>query len=128
MQDRSIDGALLALRKNIIRDKLDGLEHVEALLWLRSVPMPEVRTRRRPCAARCGHMRAFILEALRDGPKPRKEIVRYVAGKRPDIPPEVTYKRVDQSLWKAKLAGLVAREGRLWRSTRLYEERTPPTT
>jgi hypothetical protein len=42
MQDKTIDGALLALRKQIIREKREGLAHVEALLALRGVHMPAV--------------------------------------------------------------------------------------
>ena len=41
--DKSIDRALLAPRKKIIRGNLDGLDHVEALLAMRGVDMPEVR-------------------------------------------------------------------------------------
>ncbi|MTJ05746.1 MAG: hypothetical protein FH759_13765, partial [Sediminimonas qiaohouensis] len=47
MQDRTIDNALLALRKEIVRHGRDGLDHVEALLTLRGVELPEY-TRRLP--------------------------------------------------------------------------------
>jgi hypothetical protein len=61
MQDKSIDGALLAPRKNIIRGRLDGLAHVEALLLLRGVDMPRVLPVKRPDAARRGHMSRMVL-------------------------------------------------------------------
>ena len=114
MQDKSIDGALLALRKQIIWGKLDGLGHVEALLRMRGVDMPAVLPAKNANVAYRGHVRALICEALRDGPKTRAEIVRYVASERPTLPPETVYRRTDQVLWKMGKAGLVVREGRVW--------------
>lgn len=119
MLDKSIDGALLALRKQIIRGKLDGLDHVEALLVMRGVGIPTVLPARRSCAAGRGQTRAMVLDVLRDGPKPRKDIVRHVAALRPQIPPEVVYARVDKVLWKTRKSGLIDRDfgpdGCLWR-------------
>lgn len=40
MQDKTIDNALLALRRQIIRSEGDGLDHVEALLTQRGVRIP----------------------------------------------------------------------------------------
>lgn len=119
MQDRTINNALLALRKQIIRGKRDGLDHVEALLSIRGVAMPVVLPARRSCAAGRGQSRALIYDALRNGPKLRRDIVRYVANHRPEIPADVAYRRVDQCLWKMKKAGLVVQDfrlgGCLWR-------------
>ncbi|WP_159458612.1 hypothetical protein [Roseisalinus antarcticus] len=42
MQDKTIDNALLALRKDMIRNGGDGLTHVEALLTMRGVGLPAV--------------------------------------------------------------------------------------
>ena len=39
MQDKAINNALLALRRQIIRENLDGLAEVETLLRLRGVPL-----------------------------------------------------------------------------------------
>jgi hypothetical protein len=114
MQDKSINGALLALRKQIIRGNLDGMAHVEALLALRGVDMPRVVVREAPVAKR-STMRWMVLDALRDGPKTRKKIVAYVAPLRPDVPPERLYWRVDAALAKLHHAGKVRRNGRLWR-------------
>lgn len=114
MQDKSIDNALLALRKQIIRGNLDGLAHVEALLALRGVPMPRVMPDKRPDAARRGHMRWIVLDALRDGPKPFREVVAYVSERRPEITYEAAYQRTGQVLWKLRIAGMVRREGRAW--------------
>ncbi len=119
MQDKSINGALLALRKQIIRRDLDGLAHVEALLVMRGVDMPRVMPARRACAAGQGQSRAMVLDALRDGPKLRKDIVRHVASRRPEIPPDVAYARVDRVLWKMRKVGLIDRgfgpDGCLWK-------------
>ena len=51
VQDRTIDGALLAPRKQIIRGNLDALDHVEALLALHGVHMPLVRSASFPMAS-----------------------------------------------------------------------------
>ena len=115
MQDKSINGALLALRKQIIRGKLDGLGHVEALLGMRGVDMPAVLPAKRATSLKKGHARAAVLEALRGGPKRRPEIVAHFARKWPDQPHAVNYKRVDHALDKMRIAGLVVREGRVWR-------------
>jgi len=69
MQDKSVNSALLALRKQIIRGDLDGLAHVEALLAMRGVAMPAVLPAKRPDVVRRGHMAVMIPNALRDGPK-----------------------------------------------------------
>uniref|UniRef100_UPI0025FD4587 hypothetical protein n=1 Tax=Planktotalea sp. TaxID=2029877 RepID=UPI0025FD4587 len=65
MQAKSINGALLALRKQIISGKLDGLAHFEALLVMRGVELPEVRIAKKADVARRGHMRALVFEVLR---------------------------------------------------------------
>ena len=118
MQDKSIDGALLALRKQIIRGDLDGLAHVEALLVLRGVQMPAVLPPKRPDAARRGHMTMMISNALRDGPKPMHEIAAYIAARRPEIDSDVAYQRTTQALANMKFRGQVQNDGcygGLWR-------------
>jgi hypothetical protein len=115
MLDKSIDGALLALRKQIIRGDGKGLEHVEALLALRGVPMPQVRAPRKVDVARCRQMRLLVLAALKDGPKPLPEIAACVAAaKRPELPPKAAYTRTWQALARLKRTGLARRDGRLW--------------
>lgn len=115
MQERSIDNALLALRKQITREKLDGLCHVEALLTLRGVHMPAVLPTKRDDVARRGHMSLMIMGALRDGPKTLPDIVAAVAARRPELPYSAAYKRTGQALANMKLRGQVVRDGRLWR-------------
>lgn len=119
MQDKTINNVLLALRKNLIRDAGGGLTHVEKLLAMRDVPMPAVLPARKQCAAGRGISRAMVMDALRDGPKLRRDIVRHVAAQRPEIPADVAYRRVDQCLWKMRKAGLIVQDfgpdGCLWR-------------
>jgi len=115
MLDKSIDGALLALRKQIIRGDGEGLAHVEALLCLREVPMPRVMPAKRRDAARRGHMRLLVLDALRGGPKPYREIVAYVSERRPDIAYVAAYQRTGQVLWKLRNDGVVHLDGLQWK-------------
>ncbi|MEW9919466.1 hypothetical protein AB2B41_07625 [Marimonas sp. MJW-29] len=114
MQDRTIDSALLALRKQIIRNKGEGLEHVEELLRMRGVHMPRVLPPKRKDVAPRGMMTAMLLEALRDGPMTLREATAYVAKRRPELEPDFAYGRTLRVLVKLKAKGLVQREGRLW--------------
>lgn len=120
MQNKTINSALLNLRKQIIRGNLDGLAHVEALLVMRCVPMPAVLPAKRRDAARRGHMTSWIMDALRDGPKPLREIAVYVASKRPEIDERAAYVRITQALDGLKRRGRVAQDfgpdGCLWRT------------
>ena len=114
MLDKSIDGALLALRKQIIRGDEAGLEHVEALLRARGVFLPRVMPAKRIDAARRGHMSLIVLAALRGGPKAASEVTAYVAPRRPELTQEAVKQRTSQCLTKLKMRGLVVFEGRLW--------------
>src|SRR6056297_2074461 len=114
MQDRTIDNALLALRKQIIRDSLDGLDHVEALLQMRKVSGPFVMRPKPKDAARRGRMSALVLSALAEGGKTLPEVSGYVHQHRPELPYSAAYRRTGQALAKLKKRGLVRREGRVW--------------
>ncbi len=118
MLDKTIDSALANLRRDLIRSGGDGLEHVEALMRLRGVPMPRVMPPKKPDAARYGQMRRLIYAALRDGPRTAPEIARVVAASPPEITPEEALKRTWNALSKMKHEGLVGREGRVWRLAR----------
>ncbi|MGC1506319.1 MAG: hypothetical protein WA782_19545 [Sulfitobacter sp.] len=118
MQDRTIDGALLALRKQIIRGKLDGLAHVEALLTLRGVHMPRVLPAKRKDIASKGVMAHLALQALQGGPQTARNVSKCIALQRP----ELTFARAHQysayALTKLKKRGLVVHDGQmygLWR-------------
>ena len=75
MQDKTINNALLALRKQIIRGDGDGLAQVEKLLDLRGVDMPRVLPAKRPDVARRGQARQVILDALRSSPMGLRELI-----------------------------------------------------
>jgi hypothetical protein len=109
MQDRTIDNALRALCK--AGGEQAGL--ARQLLAMRGVEPPRLVTR---CSDpfRRNHMRAAILEALRDGPKTGPEIVRHVMHYRDGWAFKDAQRRVSTALTKMKLAGKVRREGRLW--------------
>ena len=114
MQDKTIDNALLALRKQIIRGDLDGLGYVEALLRLRGVDMPRVKPARRKDVARKGLMTLLVLDILRDGPKPLREIAARVAEARPESA-DRAYHRTAHTLSNMKAKGLVGNDGRVWK-------------
>ncbi|MCB1467614.1 MAG: hypothetical protein KDK08_10835 [Rhizobiaceae bacterium] len=114
MQDRTIDNALLALRKQIIRGNLDGLEHVEVLLVLRGIALPRVLPPWRENKARGHEIRQIILRALDGGPMALPEIAQAIAAARVEVYDKRLYQRTAQCLYKMKLAGMVRREGRAW--------------
>ncbi len=112
MLDKSIDGALLALRKQIIRGNGEGLKHVEALLAVRDVPMPRVLPAKGPDVAGKGQMAALALKALRDGPKTLAGIAAaHVAERRPGLSQFDAKKRTALALYKLRKRGMVRREG-----------------
>ena len=98
MQDRTIDNALLALRKQIIRSQLEGRGQVEKLLRLRDVPIPCVMM----YSAYRGCMKRLILDALQDRPKTLCEVVAHVATGRPELTRETAYQRTAQRLYRMK--------------------------
>jgi hypothetical protein len=114
MQDKTIDNALLELRKRIIRGNGDGLEHVEALLSARGVSMPRVMPAKRKDASRRGLMRLVVLGALGADGARMGEIAAHVAAHRPELTYEQAYHRSGQCLARLKRCGMVRREGRVW--------------
>ena len=124
MQDKSIDGALLALRKQIIRGDSEGLSHVEALLALREVHMPAVLPAKREDAARKGHMAIWVMlrygtARCRLGALPFRGVVEHVAVHRPELALAAVRSRTGQALYKLKRKGHVVQDfgpdGCLWR-------------
>ncbi len=115
MQDKSIDGALLALRKQIIREKRDGLAHIEALLALRGVHPPRVMLAKRKDVAKRGHMRAWLLDALRVRPMRLAELVDVVCQHQPDVAYDRISRRTSNVLWKMRRNGFIVNEKRVWR-------------
>ncbi|MGY3439298.1 MULTISPECIES: hypothetical protein [unclassified Marinovum] len=107
MQDRTINNALLALR----RDGGEVQELAEALLALRGV---DYLPRMIQHPAKRGQMRRMVMGALSERPMTRRELVAHLAPLRPEVPSEQLYWRTDTTLSKLRMAGLVKREGRVW--------------
>lgn len=125
IKEDTIVAVLHYVRAEIVRDGLDGLEHVEALLRARGVA-PDARhvPRKTPKHFRRGQLRAAILRALRDSPRSGPEIAREIARETNGLTYEQVYKRVYIALYAMKRAGLVERDGRLWG---LASESQPPS-
>lgn len=113
MQDRTINNALLALRRKIITGGFEGQEHVDALLAERGVETPTIYHMN---AASRGAMAELVLACLQDGPKTMRELAAYVAERRPEISTKDTYRRTGMVLARLKRVGVVRRECRLWQS------------
>ena len=117
MLDKTITSALINLRRQIIRGKLDGLPHIDALLVQRGIdpaahrvgqPMPSDR-------CRSGEVRVIILEALRSGPKRPSEIGAAFMARKPDIPRDRAMIRVYRAIYKMRDQGTVAGSDGMWR-------------
>jgi hypothetical protein len=81
---------------------------------MRNVPVPRVMPQKRKDVAGKGVMRMIILDTLRDSPKTLRELVAYVADRRPEISSDAAYQRTGQALAQMKAQGIVDRSGRLW--------------
>lgn len=116
MQDKTINSALLELRKRIIQGNGDGLAHVEALLRQRGVQMRNV-PRIRMKATRSGLLTYMILEALKDGPQTARYVSHRVSERRPELGFDKAHIFASRPLTKLKKRGLVAHDGKfggLW--------------
>ncbi len=122
MLDKTITSALLQLRAQIIRGKLDGLDHVEALLLARGVELPHV-PRPTPADGCAQHeISRAIYTALRGGPKRAGEVVAAFHAQRPDMAFNVVQRRVYRAGEKMILRGVVGRDAGRWRLTRFALE------
>lgn len=107
MQDKSIDNALQALRKQGgHQGKL-----AEVLLDMRGVP-PHMY--RETAQLRRGYTKRLILDALTDGPKTTGQIGDMIRKLRPDITPRSAANRAHQGLRRLVDTGVVCRDGGLW--------------
>ena len=111
MQDRTINNALLALHRQISLAQGDGLEHVEALMRLRSLRRPKCYQTQ---PLRRGGTQAIVLAALATGPKTNTELGAAIRRVRPDLTRKAAANRSYQALLRMEGTGLVLREGRVW--------------
>ncbi len=113
MQGKTINNALIALRKDMLADGGDGLEHVEALLALRGVPLPHYNWIVRDRIKR-GLMRQIVLPALRDGPKTTADLVALVAQEDTGWPDDVVQSRTVGWLKMMRCEGVVGGTKGVW--------------
>ena len=112
-QESSLISALHFLRCRIVREKQDGLEHVDALLLQLGVepddlPMPRKTDR----YYKRGELQRGILDALRKGPLTGSEIADRIKG---ELDPKKAYKRTYITLSRLKKAGILKHEDGLWK-------------
>ena len=110
MLDKTITSALLNLRAKIIRHKLEGLKHVEALLIARSVTLPKVPQK----IAQRRDTSRLALNALRDGPKRAKEVAHHVMAAT-GMPERQAKAIMYQAVYNLHRRGLVVKNGWVWR-------------
>lgn len=112
IQDKTIVNVLHHIRSSILRDGLEGLEHVDALLGLRGVDPASLYTPRKwPNHFRRGELRRAVAEALTDGPLTLAVLAARVGG---GLAPQDAYRRTYKALQKMQDKGIVWHEGRLW--------------
>lgn len=113
MQDRTINNALLALRRQIIRSEGDKLEHVEALLVQRSVRIPRA-VQISPMSR--GECRRLVLSML---PCTASEAAMAIMQRVPSTSRRSAYHRAYMALRRLEDDGRVVRnigpDGCLWR-------------
>lgn len=115
IKDDTIISVLHFIRQEIVRDNLDGLDHVDALLRLRGAdPEALVTPYKRPKVFRKGELRQMVLDPLREGPQTGSEIARKVQVRKQVLTYEQAYRRVYICLNTLKRRGLVRHEGRVW--------------
>ena len=112
MLDKTITSALCQLRAQIIRGKLGGLEHVNALLLAQGVDpaaqhVPQKIAQRRDTSR-------LALNALKDGPKRTKEVAGRVV-LATGMPERQAKAIMYQAIYNLHRRGLVVRDGKVWR-------------
>jgi hypothetical protein len=117
MIEKTITSALVNLRAHIIRNGLDGLDHVNALLMMRGIDPARLRVGRKMPADSCrqSEVRKIVTQALREGPKRPCEIGAHFMACKPDIGADRAMLRVYRAIYKMRNRGLVVRGGGLWR-------------
>lgn len=107
----TIINILQHVRAEIVRDELDGLEHVDALLWLYGVD-PEARpiAQKRPRVYRRMGLRKAVRRSLAGGPKTTRAIALDLLREKNSITYEQAYERAYACCYKLMLAGDVVKE------------------
>ena len=112
MKDKTINNTLIALHKEMTRNGLEGLPHVEALLTIRGVDLPSYPKRLPTNGQYKGRMRRMVLAAIKEGHNTPRDITLVLGP--PDVSYALMYQRVYQALLRLERRGLVKRKGRVW--------------
>lgn len=107
--DEMINSSLHYLRARTIRDGLEGLEHIEAIMRIRGIDpeamhVPRKNNRR----FRNGELRTAVLGLLRQEPHTASQIAETL---------DCHYQSVRECLRTLEARGVVQRDGRVWGST-----------
>lgn len=107
MQDKTINNALMALRKQVghegkLAEVLLDMRGVKWGGWVQDGPLGRGQTKR------------FVLDTLTDGPLSSADLGKALRAGRPDIGQTAAANRVYQALLRLEGKGLVRRDGRLW--------------
>ena len=104
--DEMINSSLHYLRARTIRDGLDGLEHIEAIMRIRGLDPEAIHVpRKNKRRFRNGELRRAVLDALREGPHTARQIADQM---------DAQHNSVCQCLQTLEARGVVRREGRVW--------------
>ncbi|WP_372603053.1 hypothetical protein [Actibacterium sp.] len=115
IKEETVVSVLRYVREEILRDGLDGIEHVEALLEARGVAPDSLPVAAKtPKAFKRGELRRMVMDALRDGPQTGAEIAKAVHAQMQDLTYQQVYKRVYVCLWQMKGRGVVVLGGGVW--------------
>lgn len=105
--DKTTNVSLYYLRAQIIRDGLEGLEHVDALLRLRGIDPDALRVpEKKNWTYRRGGLTVAVLGVLRQGANTAPQIAAAL---------DHRHSSVCQCLATLEARGVVRREGRVWR-------------
>ena len=116
MQEKSILNVLLHVRAEIIRDGLDGLEHVDALLIARGYdPASQHVPKKIPRYFGRGKQHEMLFDALRAGQGTARELANRVAERHGGVDAESILAALHVTLTGMKRRGLVANQGAVWR-------------
>lgn len=116
MLDKTIISALLNLRKQIIRDGLTGLDHVNALLAARGIDTARLHDPQVwPVGSRGQRgIQLLVLASLRAGPKTPAQIGADFMAAKPGLARERAMIRVYRTIYKLRSKGLVVKIGLTW--------------
>ena len=117
MLDKSIDAALVELRRQIGRGGLEGQEHVEALMIARGVALRPLSRQLVAVRLPRNYLRRMILAALKGGPMTGPAIAAMVIERTPQIAPDQAYFRAYSAVTRLRYAGLVVKDRKMWRLT-----------